>query len=372
VSAPAPASTRLLVVLPTWVGDVVMATPALRALRDRLPGTFVGALARPGVDQILAGSDLLDEIHVDRRAGAMGPKKAAAKLRARRYGAAILLANSFSAAMAVRMAFIPRRIGYERDARGMLLTDRLTPLRRRDTPPFSRSATNPRAWAPIPACDYYMRLVRAYLEDDAIPMPPLELRTTEDEEAQADAVLTSAGLHPAEPNAVILNPGGNNPAKRWPAERFGRLAAMLSAERGFDILVNGAPAERGIVEQVIEAARAAHGEGTYIALPDHGMTLAALKPVVRRAALMVTNDTGPRHIAASFGVPVVTLFGPTDHRWTTIPFDDEIEIVADPTLPEEEVANDHPERCAVERIAFDRVAEAATTLLERAAARAGR
>ncbi|MCA9307088.1 MAG: hypothetical protein KDA16_11170, partial [Phycisphaerales bacterium] len=84
---------------------------------------------------------------------------------------------------------------------------------------------------------------------------------------------------------------------------------------------------------------------------------------------MVTNDTGPRHIAAAFGVPVVTLFGPTDKRWTTIPFKDEIEIDADPTLPEEEVANDHPQRCRVSNIALQDVVNAADTLLSGATLR---
>ena len=95
------------------------------------------------------------------------------------------------------------------------------------------------------------------------------------------------------------------------------------------------------------------------------MTIAALKPLLRDARLLVTNDTGPRHIAAALGTPVVSLFGPTDRRWTTIPFDDEIALDADPTLPEEEVANDHPDRCAIDRIDPGRVTDACDRLLAR-------
>jgi ADP-heptose:LPS heptosyltransferase len=78
---------------------------------------------------------------------------------------------------------------------------------------------------------------------------------------------------------------------------------------------------------------------------------------------MVTNDTGPRHIAAALNIPIVTLFGPTDHRWTTIPYTREQIVLADPTLPEEEVANDHPERCAIEQIGVEGVMAAAQSAM---------
>jgi heptosyltransferase-2 len=101
-------------------------------------------------------------------------------------------------------------------------------------------------------------------------------------------------------------------------------------------------------------------------LPDHGITLGALKAVVKRASLMVTNDTGPRHIAAAFGVPVVSLFGPTDHRWTVIPTKPgsrEAVVVADPTLEAGQLANDHPERCRIDRIDEERVRRAVQEVL---------
>ena len=99
---------------------------------------------------------------------------------------------------------------------------------------------------------------------------------------------------------------------------------------------------------------------------EMGITLGSLKGVVRRASIMVTNDTGPRHVAAAFGVKLVTLFGPTDHRWTTIPTrpgGEELILVADPSLPPSEVANDHPERCRIERIALESVTAGIDALL---------
>ena len=342
---------RLLVVLPSWIGDAVMATPAVRLLRDERPGAFIGALARPGVDQILAGTDLLDEIHVDRARGIMGPKLVANKLRPRRYDAALLLTNSFSTALITRLAFIPRRVGYDRDARTLLLTDHLTPPRHPDG-----------AWAPIPAVTYYWNAACALLERPdriveapALPDAELELATTPDDEREADRI-----LHDVDGPFAILNPGGNNPAKRWPPDRFASLADHLATEHGLRVLINGAPAEADLVADI-----AAKATCDPIQLPSRDIAIGSLKATVRRARLMVTNDTGPRHIAAAFRVPVVSLFGPTDHRWTTIPAPGgESILLADPTLPDDQLANDHSDRCRIDRITLERVVTAADALLD--------
>src|SRR5690606_10042645 len=93
---------RLLVVCPSWVGDAVMATPALRLVRERMPGIYIGLLAKPGIDEVLAGLGTFDEVHVARGSGVMGPKFVAAKVRPRRYDTALLLTNSFSTALIAR------------------------------------------------------------------------------------------------------------------------------------------------------------------------------------------------------------------------------------------------------------------------------
>jgi len=420
-----------------------MATPAVRALREHLPGAYIGALMRPGIDQLLAGSTFFDEVHIMSAQGMMGPKRAAARLRARRYDVALLLTNSFSTALTARLAGIPRRIGYDRDARAVLLTDPVRPVRRRDIEPFRRSHANPADWAPVPACEYYYRLVTEFLGEmkiDPGPMGPLELVATRGEELEAADILSRAGITldgPAATPFVLLNPGGNDTAKRWPAERFAALADYLTRNCNLSVLISGSPAEAELIDGICAACRHAEAsaepagspaepgpeatgappqppdEGSELPLPTPptsdsamlvasrpgarpptrpdvgadvplgpdesdaapstparvvnlarlGVTLSTLKPIVARARVMVTNDTGPRHIAAALGTPVVTLFGPTDHRWTTIPHLDEIRLLADPTLPEEEVANDHPERCRIERIGLGDVVNAVNRLL---------
>lgn len=357
---------RLLVVLPNWVGDLVMATPALRLLRQSLRGSFIGGLCRPGGEELLEGLDLLDEVHVERGGGVFGPKFVAARIRPRMYDTALLLTNSFSTALVTRIAGIPRRVGYNRDGRGFLLTDKLVTPRRGDG-----------SYAIIPACRYYLDAAESILHEhiprynalSATPIPLafppgmfMELAASERQRSAAADVLRKAGIDPAARYAV-LNPGGNNPAKRWPAERFARLADHLHQRHGLRILVNGSPAEAPIIEAIVGAATLA----TPVNLAACGSSLGALKPIVAGAALMVTNDTGPRHIAAAMGTPLVSLFGPTDHRWTVIPIRPDAPervLVADPTMPEHESANDHPVRCAIERIDFEAVANAADEVLE--------
>ena len=358
-----PRPLRLLVVLPSWIGDAVMATPALRLVRDNLPGAFVGALARPGVDEVLEGIGTIDELHVDRARGVMGPKLVAARLRHRRYDTALLLTNSFSTALVTRLAFIRRRVGYDRDGRGILLTDRLPAPKRDDG-----------RWAPVPAAWYYLELARFLLdahphharldgpwwESQPSPTPEwrMTLAVTDHDNAAADAVLERAGVAPDDPIA-LLNPGGNNPAKRWPPDRFARVADHVAERHGVRVLVNAAPAEADLAASVCR-----HATTSPVSLADHAMTLGALKALCQRARILVTNDTGPRHIAAALETPVVTLFGPTDPRWTTIhaPAGERI-VLADPTLPPDQVADDHPDRCRVDRIEPPEVLDAIDRLL---------
>lgn len=349
---------RTLLVMPSWIGDAVMATPAIRLLRERLPGHFIGALVRPGIDEVLAGLDSIDEFHVERAAGVMGPKFAAAKVRPRRYDAALLLTNSFSTALVTRLAGIPRRVGFDRDARGFLLTETLQAPR--DVAIKSKRT-------PIAAVDYYWAVAAKFLDPASIsakgPLPRLpegrflELATTERQEQEASALLERAGVRG--PFAVV-NPGGNNEVKRWPAERFGRIAAHLSTGHGLSVLINGSPAERAAARAVADAAGV-----PAVLLPELGVTVGALKALVRRARVMVTNDTGPRYFAAAFDVPHVVLYGPTDPRWTVVPSRTERRrvLVANPDLPRELVADDHPELCRVDRISVDAVLDAVDSVL---------
>ncbi len=378
--APAKSPLRLLIVLPSWVGDTVMATPTLRLIRNALPGAFIGALARPGIDLVVAGTNFFDEVHVARAQGMMGPKLVANKVRPRRYDTVLLLPNSLSSALIVRLAGIPRRVGYDRDARGLLLTERVRPPREVSGPRAGQAAL-------VSPVDYYYNLAKRTVlthegargrggdgenADAFLTLPRgvfMELATTDADDALAADILQKHNVPTGHPFA-ILNPGGNNPAKRWPADRFAQIGAYLSASQSsrpaMAILINGSPGEADICDAIAAGISSQAPTSKVVNLSRSGGTLGSLKALTRTARLMVTNDTGPRHIAAAFGTPLVSLFGPTDHRWTTIPTrptgPEEI-VVADPTLPPEELSNDHPERCRIERIEFETVRAAADRVL---------
>ncbi len=367
---------RLLVVLPSWLGDAAMATPTLRLLRDALPGSFLGCLARQGVADLLEGTSLVDEIIIERASGVMGPKRAASKVRPLRFETALLLTNSFSTALATRIAGIPSRVGYDRDGRGMLLTHRLRAME------WPGSTARKRRWAPISAVAYYYAAGRvvlgdapptfAELDDPMGVLPPgaaIELPLSNADREAGQSVLTSAGVAPGSA-FCILNPGANNPAKRWPAERFGELADSLADHHDLRVLINTGPGE----EEVAEAVARACSKACPVVLAGHGQTLASLKAILARARLLVTNDTGPRHLAAAFGTPTVALFGPTDPRWTTLPERDpeaapprETRLAAGDLGPEpleeHEMADEHPERCRIDLIGVQPVIEAANRLL---------
>ncbi len=339
---------RLLVVMPTWLGDCVMATPTLRALRRTFPApdTQITLLLRKNVRPTVAGSpwyDRLVSLRGDRRDGSVGQAR---RLASRKFDAAVLLPNSFRTAFIVAAAGVKRRIGYDRDGRGFLLTDRLIPRRNGD------------GFVPVPTLDYYLGLARYMGASD--PDPTMELFTRPEDDAAADALLASAGFGPDDPRPlVLLNPGAQKKPKRWPAERFGDLADRLADRFGACVALTGAPSERPILDDVAHAA-----EAPVINLAARPINLTLVKSIVRRAALMVTNDTGPRHIAAALKVPVVTLFGPTAPQWTEIGFDRERQVISPGVSPEHDRERDYiSARRSMHRITVDSVFEAALDLL---------
>jgi heptosyltransferase-2 len=334
----APDVERLLIIAPSWVGDCVMATPVFRAIREARPHAFITAIVRPGIEDLLNGSTWFNGvIEMDMR-GVRGAMRAARAIRNGSYDCALLLPNSFRSALVVTLAGVPARVGYDRDGRRKLLSH-----------PIERSTYQ----SPTSTLDDYCVLVEAAIGSAPISRR-MQLAVTDHERLEAAYLLNGV-----EQPFVLLNPGANRADKRWLPERFAAVVDALATSHGLAAAVTGSPGERDIVTAVIAAAKS-----PVVNLIERGVRLGSLKAVIQRASLLITNDTGPRHIAAALDTPVVCLFGPTDPRWTAIGFERERRIVAEPFLTESWIADDHRAECSIDRISVGDVVWAARSLLD--------
>jgi heptosyltransferase-2 len=286
---------------PNWIGDAVMATPAVRALREHFHDAHLIGILKPYVAGVLEGSPWLNKLVFLDTKGPWSQRWPSVAMRLRHEGVdlAVLFPNTFRSALVAWLGGCRRRVGYGRYGRSALLSDCLEPVR------------DPRGrLQPSPILDAYNRLVEWV--GCPRPSPRMELFTTPRDEAAAEAVWRQAGFaNRAE--VICLNPGAAfGAAKHWPAASFATLAQEFADQRGSGVLVLCGPGERELARNIVTLA-ARPGVHT---LADHPLSLGLTKACVRRADLLVTTDSGPRHFAAAFDRPVITLFGPTHIAWT--------------------------------------------------------
>jgi heptosyltransferase-2 len=218
-------------------------------------------------------------------------------LRRERFDLVILLQNAFEAALMAVVAGIPRRAGYRTDGRGLLLNAGVPAVDKKHG---------------LHHVDYYLQMLRQL--GLAVGNRQLCLALTPEEEQWAVGCLGPGAW-------LAVNPGASyGSAKRWFPERFAVVADELAAEYGVKVVLTGGPGEREIGADIERSMRRPP-------LNLIGRTsVRELMAVLARCRLMVTNDSGPMHIAAAFGVPTVAIFGPTDHT-TTSPLGDRCRIV---------------------------------------------
>lgn len=290
---------RIGVFLPNWIGDVVMCTPTLRALRKYVgeSGRLVGVM-RPYVKEVLAGNPWIDQDVCYKKRDRHSVKSALEQIRGENLDAVVLLTNSLSTAWIARRTRVPQRIGYARDGRGFLLTTKLYE-------PVEKGRLSP-----LPQIDSYLNL--AYATGCDWESPQLELGTSDEDELLADTVWQELGLQGRA--VAVLNSGGAfGAAKDWPAEHFATLASRLAAQRDLHVLVNCGPKEREAARDIVRQA----GDPRVVSLADQpDLPIGLTKAVIRRSKLLVTTDSGPRFFGVAFQVPTVSLFGPTSTRWT--------------------------------------------------------
>jgi lipopolysaccharide heptosyltransferase II len=342
---------QLLVRGPNWLGDAVMCEPALSSLRRLFPQASISLLVKPSVAELFECHPGVDRTFLyedkGRHAGWTGKWRLAGELRREAFDMAVLFQNAFEAAFLTALAGIPRRYGYATDGRSLLLCEPVArPDRRR----------------PIHQVEYYWNLLRP-LGLAGSPAEP-QLFVSPDEERLIVQRLAQAGIT-AEDVVIGVNPGSTyGGAKRWLPDRFAeateRLCRGLAASgRRPAVVLIGAKGEevlgQGIASRLTAPAAVLSG----------ATTIRELMALIKRCAILLTNDTGPMHIASAFRIPVVAVFGPTDWR-TTSPYGGQHALLRHPVdcapCMLRECPIDH--RCMT-GVTVERVSEAGVAILSR-------
>ncbi len=283
---------KLLVHAPNWVGDAVLALPAIRGLAAGNPDNEIWIAARDWVRDVYAGEEFITgTVSLPRPITLRNFHGAAAEIRKHSFDCGVLLTNSFGSALLFALARIPSRWGYSRNGRRFLLT-RSVPF----PPPQPRR--------------HQLEFYRDFTSALGFPSPSSDLHLTvhPEEKVQARRFLSQRGIDWEKP-IVILNPGAYyGPAKRWPPEYYARLSDRLQTKA--QVVVTGSAAEKPLAEEIRDS----------MSQPPVVITgetdIRSLAGILSLADLCISNDSGPMHLANAVKTPVVALFGPTDPEVT--------------------------------------------------------
>jgi len=290
---------KIGVFCPNWVGDLVMATPALRSLRSQFEQAEIVAILRPNLVSVLDGLSLVNRVLIDETRGGRTPISSLRFIRclqAESFDLVVLLTNSFRTALYAWGSGASRRVGFDGNFRAGLLTD-----------PVPRSPRN----RPAPVLPEYLRLAEAAGCSRLASLT--ELAVTGADELQLAGFWKHTRSMGPPPRLVCLNPGGAfGAAKHWPAEHFAELARMLVDDLSVSVLVLCGPSERDIARDIVRQS----GRDEVFSLAEARTSIGLSKAAIKSCDLLITTDSGPRHFAAPFDRPVITLFGPTHPAWS--------------------------------------------------------
>jgi len=292
---------KILIRATNWVGDAIMALPALRAVRARFPKAHIAIVARPYVADLYMDQSLCDElIPYDTKAqhrGWQGRELLAAQLRLQKFDIALHLQNAFDAAWLAWRAHIPQRIGYARDARSLLLTKAIPVPKPGEIPPHEKV--------------YYLELLRragwidSFPDDSHIP-----LYVTDSARQRASCSLLEAGVRPHSMRIAVGAGASYGSAKCWPPDRFAAALNSAVSQTDADVILFGTPAETSVSSAIAANLRRPPIDLT-------GKTpIVDLPALLSQCHLFLGNDSGAMHVAAAVGLPVVAVFGPTDPHGT--------------------------------------------------------
>jgi heptosyltransferase-2 len=288
---------RILIRSTNWIGDAIMTTPAVRAIRKNFSHAEISILAKPWVLPVFENNPHVDQCIVydssAKHHGILGKLKLARDLKPYHFDVAILLQNAFEAALISFLAQIPCRIGYNTDARGILLSHAV---------PLNKEIKNKHQTA------YYLDILKGIgLDTDG---QSLTLKVGEKYVNKADKTLDRHGVSSAD-SVVGINPGATyGPAKQWFPERFANLADHIVDAFETRIILFGGPEDLASGMKISQMMR--HSPINLSGKTGLGEAMALIK----RCKLFITNDSGLMHVAAALDVPLIAIFGSTNPATT--------------------------------------------------------
>ncbi len=283
---------KILIRAPNWIGDAVLAIPSIKVIREEFQKAEITLLVRPWVAGLFASAPFVDRVWREPRPQGLSEwSRITREIRRRQFDLALLLPNSFESALMMFLGRVPERIGYATDGRSWMLTNAVSAFEDRHQ------------------VHYYLDLAKTICP--ASGQPSIEIEATQEEKDNARKLLAAEGIVQGRP-FLVLNPGAAyGSAKRWHEERFAETAAILAREMELQIAIIGSEAERPIAEQIRNTI------SCNVAVLSGKTSLETLIGVLSESSLMITNDSGPMHVAAALGIPTVAIFGSTDETATS-------------------------------------------------------
>ncbi len=301
----------ILIRCPNWVGDIVMAIPVFDCIRENFPHARITGIIGKNAQGIVRDGPWFDDFLDCEDKTLAGIFRMAKKIRALKPDMAILLPNSFRSCLPLWLGKAKNIYGYKRDFRGMFLSG--GPRPQRDGSKF----------VPLPMQEYYLELCRwLNLKLPAELKPKLFIGS--ELQKKGNEILQKYGIK--DDDIVIgINPGASyGSSKCWPVEHFAATAELFSQKKGVKILLLTGRGEEKIADAIIEKSKT-----PIINTAPDKINLEMLKPLINRCSLLITNDTGPRHYAVAFDIPVVVIMGPTNPIYTATNLDETIVIRKD-------------------------------------------
>jgi heptosyltransferase-2 len=285
---------RILIVNVNWRGDVLFSTPFIRAVREKYPHSFVASLVVPRCAPILANNPHLNELIIfdekGKHRGLWGKLRLIGLLRSRHFDTVFLLHRSFTRTLICYLAGIPERVGYYTKKRKFLLTKIIPPPERQ-----------------LHRIEYFLNIARACgIETEN---RDYEFFISSEDKDYARSLLRDKGLKESDFLAII-NPGANWPLKRWPKENFARLADGLIKRYQAKVIITGAKSDLRLARNIASLMK------NQPLILCGQTSLGELAALMGKATVVISNDSGPLHIAVSQKAKVICLFGPTSPEVT--------------------------------------------------------